>query len=137
MSYLLPYMNHVIFSLNPGPPVYLSLSSTNYFTNNSEIEISSIGETDDDALVCHTDLSTCCRGLDNTAGTGGMGEWRFPNGTNVPSNFAVSSNDNYFRTRDTRLIRLNHRNNGMITGTFCCVLPTSRGMESFCASLGE
>ena len=135
MSYLLLYMNHVIFSLNPGPPVYLSLSYTNYFTNNSVIETSSIGETNEDALVCHTDLSTCCRGADNPSGPMGMGEWVFPNGTNVPRD--GSSNNDYFRTRDTKLIRLHQRNNNMTTGLYCCVIPIIGGERTFCASLGE
>ncbi len=42
------------------PPVYLSLSSTNYLSGLSEIPLSSVGE--GSGLVCHTDLAGCCEG---------------------------------------------------------------------------
>ena len=130
-------VSNLCFSLNPAPPVYLSLSSTNYFTNNSEIVISSIGKTNDDALVCHSDLSTCCSSRENPSGPMGMGEWRFPGGANIPISYMATPNDNYYKTRDTKLIRLHRRNNDMYTGTYCCVIPTSGGMETFCANLSE
>lgn len=115
--------------ISATPPVYLSLSSTNYVTSNSEIEIGSIGESNDQALVCHTDLST-------TAG----GEWLFPNGSFVPplSNPSLSDSNTFLTTTNTSVVRLHAKGiTTSLTGTYCCVIHTSRGERTFCANLGE
>ena len=122
------------------PPVYLSLSGSNYFTSNSEIVISSIGDTNDVALVCHTDLATCCRASDDpNPGGVGRGDWMFPNGIVLLAATTVTSDTNViYRSRDTAVVRLHRR--GTITtptGTYCCVIPTSGGERTFCANLGE
>ena len=52
--------------------------STNITTNNTEIPITDIGE---DAvggllsLICHTDLTACCRSHAENNGNGGLGQW--------------------------------------------------------------
>ena len=100
--------------------------------------ISSIGDTNDVALVCHTDLTTCCRASDTPIDVGSIGEWMFPDGTYVLGSIMAAPTDNYFRTRNEQLIRLHRRNNANSpTGLYCCVIPTSGGMETFCANLGE
>ena len=100
--------------------------------------ISSIGDTNDVALVCHTDLTSCCRTSDTGTGVP-TGEWMFPDGTNVASSIMAAPTDNYFRTRNEQLIRLHRRNNATSpTGLYCCVIPVDGGgMETFCANLGE
>ena len=55
--------------------VYLSLNGTN-ITNNSYVDIDSIGSDDNGALICHTD---CCMSPNVTA----EGNWYYPNGTVV------------------------------------------------------
>ena len=99
--------------------------------------ISSIGDTNDVALVCHTDLSTCCRASDTLTGVP-TGEWKYPNGTNVLGSKMAAPTDDYFRSRNKQLIRIHRRNNANSpTGTYCCVIPTSGGERTFCANLGE
>ena len=41
------------------------------------------------ALECHTDDTTCCRGIDNPPNGTGRGEWYYPDGTVVPPVFFV------------------------------------------------
>ena len=54
--------------------VHLSLGSG----NNSNILITDIGEGDSDALLCYTDFTQCCRGIDSPNGIA-LGEWLYPN----------------------------------------------------------
>ena len=61
------------------------------YANNSVIDINLMGEgfegdqiTDGGALECHTDDTTCCRGIDDPPNGVGTGEWYYPNGTVVP-----------------------------------------------------
>ena len=108
---------------------------------NSQIDIDSIGESDEQALVCHTDSPVCCRGMDNPNGFTGSGEWLFPNGTTIvrSQDVTVSDTDLFYRSRDTQLIRLHRRGNiTMPTGTYCCIVPVaSGGDKTFCVELGE
>ena len=55
------------------PPVYLSLSSTNYISPVSVIPLSSVGEGRGSSLVCHTALDL---GED-----GGLVNWYYPSGS--------------------------------------------------------
>ena len=86
-------------------------SSTAVYANNSVIDINLVGEgfeglsqiTDGGALECHTDDTTCCRGIDNPPNGKGRGEWYYPDGTVVPP----PGNRIIYRTRDRMVIRLN------------------------------
>ena len=90
------------------------------YRNGSIILIGEIGEGDDGALLCVTDLVQCCRGDDTGVG-GALGEWLYPNGSLVRVN---GSNDDFYRTRGPGSVRLNRRNNAMFpTGQFCCMVP--------------
>ena len=105
-------------------------SSTAVYANNSVIDINLVGEgfegpqiTDGGALECHTDDTTCCRGIDNPNGPG-RGEWYYPNGTIVPS----PGNSMIYRTRDHMVIRLNRvgASDGGTVGTpglYKCEIP--------------
>ena len=79
------------------------------YANNSVIDINLVGEgfegsqiTDGGALECHTDDSTCCRGIDNPD-LPGRGEWYYPNGTVIPP----PGGGTFYRTRGHMVIRLN------------------------------
>ncbi len=127
-------------SLSSVIPVFVSLGTTNYVANNSQIAIDTIGDTAESALTCRTDLTTCCRGQDNPDGPKGLGEWKFPNGTNIIRNqeVAVSDTDLFYRRRGRSSLFLNRR--GSVsgpTGYYCCVLPASIGKVTFCVELGE
>ena len=104
------------------------------YANNSVIDINLVGEgfvgdqiTDGGALECHTDDTTCCRGIDDPNGTG-KGEWYYPNGTAVPP---PNSGNSIYPTRDHMVIRLNRRYD--ITepsGVYTCVIPGTGGVNS-------
>ncbi|XP_064386051.1 sushi, von Willebrand factor type A, EGF and pentraxin domain-containing protein 1-like [Halichondria panicea] len=109
-------------SCQTPPPVYLSLSSTNYLSGLSEIPLSSMGE--GSGLVCHTDLAGCCEG--NT------GDWYYPNGSVVMEDGAL------YVSRGQMSVSL--MMSGTATapgGVYCCVVPTSGGMSTACNVLAS
>ena len=73
-----------------------------------------IGE-GDDALLCMTDVTDCCRPLPDKA----LGNWFFPNGTRVPSS---GHQWDFHRTRGQSVIRLQRRRGGA-DGIYRCVIP--------------
>ena len=118
------------------PPVYLSLSSANYFFDIPEISLSSLGKGADSSLVCHTDSSICCRQLDSGM-EGGIGEWYYPNGSAIS---ADSEKDGLYVSREQMKISLSYRSTGTVTveaGLYCCAVPTTHGLQIFCVKLGE
>ena len=97
------------------------------YANNSEIDINLVGEgfegdriTDGGALECHTDDTTCCRGIDNPPNGTGRGEWYLPDGTVVPSR---SDGTGFYRTRDHMVIRLNRAGVARPDGVYRCEIP--------------
>ena len=73
-----------------------------------------IGE-GDDALLCITDITDCCRPPYSDA----IGNWFFPNGNRVPS----SGNQwDIHRTRGQSVVLL-HRMRGGEDGIYRCVIP--------------
>ena len=93
------------------------------YSSNSEVMLTDIGE-GDDALLCLTDNTECCRGSDNPNG-GRLGEWYFPDGTLVQ---ADSEGGNLYRNRDKSIVRLNRRNNTQSpTGVYRCEVPSASG----------
>ena len=128
--------------------VYLSLGSTNITTNNTEILITDIGEDAPDSppsLTCHTDLTQCCRNND-TGDQGVLGEWFYPDGRVIQTNTSTQSQADregfylYIVRNAPQVLRLAHRQLGtpyVLTGSYCCVVPTTRGEMTFCANIGE
>ena len=107
-------------------------NSTAVYANNSVIDINLVGEdfegiqiTDGGALECHTDDTTCCRGIDNPPNGIGRGEWYYPDGTAVPSpDDAGNATASFYRTRDHMFIRLNRRPGTVQpTGVYQCQIP--------------
>ena len=101
------------------------------YANNSVININLVGEgfeepqiTDGGALECHTDDTTCCRGIDNPDGPG-RGEWYYPDGTVVPS---PGGGTGFYRTRDHMVIRLNRDDTLQPTGVYRCEIPGAGGV---------
>ena len=79
---------------------------------------------DDNALFCYTNLSTCCRIIDNPNG-GSQGSWRFPEGNAVGS-LNKADNNVFTRNRNERALVLHRGINAAIpTGIFTCVIPDS------------
>jgi hypothetical protein len=116
--------------------VFLTLGGQPYRTNGSSILIDEIGEGDDGALLCITDLIQCCRGEDTPGRFGALGEWVYPNGSLVR---VQGDGDDVYRDRGLGIVRLNRRNNATSpTGLFCCVVPDAVGfMQRLCANISE
>ena len=103
------------------PPLYLSLSATNYVSGISEIPLSSVGEGDGRYLSCRTDDTNCCTEV---------GAWHYPNGS------VISDGGDLYISRGLMVVNLNRRNDVMgPIGLYCCVVPTSAGTDVFCANL--
>ena len=106
------------------------------YANNSVIDINLVGEgfegaqiTDGGALECHTDDTTCCRGIDNSPNGTGRGEWYYPDETAVlPPRFKNYSETGFYRTRDHMVIRLNRVGSGFQpSGVYHCEIPGAGG----------
>ena len=97
------------------------LNGTTY-QNNSIVTLEDIGE-DDDALLCITNYTACCRSTD----TGGpaLGDWYFPNKTTVLSDTATSGEDwDFYRSRGQMVVRMNRRRGG-VEAIYRCVIPAA------------
>ena len=91
--------------------VWFSLNGTKY-QNNSIVTLEDIGEGDEDALLCRTNLNEP-----------GIGNWFFPNESRVSS----SENGNtttVYRTRGVMVVLLNRRRSG-VDGIYRCEIPDS------------
>ena len=95
-----------------------------------------IGE-DDDALLCITNYTACCRSDDT--GRPALGQWFFPNGTRVPSS---AHRWDFFRTRGQMVVHL-HRRRGGVEGIYRCEIPDAMNVTQtiyirvYSASTGE
>ncbi|XP_064393132.1 uncharacterized protein LOC135340597 isoform X2 [Halichondria panicea] len=121
-------------------PVYVSVGTTKFATNNSQVSIDTIGDTTETALTCKTDSTICCTGQDNPNSANGLGDWLLPNGTAIIRNLdiTISDTDLLYSVRNTSALRLHRR--GSVsgpTGSYCCVIPDSTGVNTtFCVQLG-
>ena len=96
--------------------VQFSLRNTTY-QNNSLVTLEDIGD-EDDPLLCITNLTTCCRSKNRSA----LGQWFFPNGTNVLS---TGKQEDFHRTRGPMMVLL-HRRRGGVDGIYRCeIIPDS------------
>ncbi len=120
-----------------GQPLFLSFQGITYTKNDRNILVTRIGTTNDAFLTCHTDSTTCCRGVDNgdPSSSMGTGEWLFPNGTSIARNRVPG--DGFYWNRYYQVLRL-YRQGDIQTplGTYCCRIPDNSGeMRTFCANL--
>ena len=108
------------------------------YKNNSIVTLENIGE-GDDALVCITNYTACCR-RPYTGNMGpALGNWFFPNGTRVPSS---GVGWDFHRTRGQMMVRLQRRRGGA-EGIYSCMIPDTSGFSQtkyigvYSASTGE
>ena len=94
-----------------------SLRGTTY-QNNSLVTLEDIGEWDD-ALLCLTDKTACCKHPFTGEMGLALGNWFFPNGTGVPSE---GGHWDFFRARGQMVVHL-HRRRGGVNGIHHCVAP--------------
>ena len=73
----------------------------------------------DDALLCVTDQTACCRPPYTDPMWSAIGNWYFPNGTRLPSSGAQWD---FHRTRG-HMVLLLHRRRGGENGIYSCVVP--------------
>ena len=118
--------------------VWFSLRNTTY-QNNSNVILEDIGE-GDDALLCITNQTACCRHTDVVSGNWSVfGDWYFPNGTRVPSSGAQWD---FHRTRGEMKVLL-HRRRGGEEGIYRCEIPDAMNVNQtiyigvYSASTGE
>ena len=87
---------------------------------------SDIGE-DSGGLLCNTDRSDCCRGIDGAA----QGHWYFPDppGGQVLIRGTRETGDFFYRDRGARIVRLNRQGTGTPPerGRFRCEVPNADG----------
>ena len=108
------------------------------YQNNSLVTLEEIGE-GDDALLCVTDLTACCR-PPHTRPPSATGNWFFPNGTRVPSS---GSNWDIHKTRGRSTVVLHRRRGGGVTGIYSCAVPDAMNVTQtiyigvYSASTGE
>ena len=87
--------------------------------NNTMVVVDDIGE-GDNALFCITDNSACCRSTS-------QGEFRFPNGSLVPT---ANAQQDFYRNRGSQFIRLNRRNGASSPlGKYSCDIPNASGVS--------
>ena len=115
--------------------VWFSLRNTIYH-NNSIVILENIDE-GDDALLCKTNQTACCRPpyTDEI----GVGNWFFPIGTRVPSSGAQLD---FYRTRGQMVVALHRRRDG-VEGIYRCEIPDAMNVNQtiyigvYSASTGE
>ena len=97
-----------------------------------------IGE-GDDALLCITNYTACCRPPYTSVNGPALGNWYFPNGTRVPS---ADMQWDFHRTRGQMVVRM-HRRRGGVEGIYCCEIPDAMNVTQtiyigvYSASTGE
>ena len=95
-----------------------------------------IGE-GDDALLCITNQTACCRS-DDTGGNA-SGNWYYPNGTRLHS---AGGKWDIYRDRGQMVVRMNHRRGG-VEGIYRCEIPDAMNVFQtiyigvYSASTGE
>lgn len=112
-----------------GGNITFSLRNTT-FQNNSLVNLKDIGESDDDALLCITELSACCQHLYTNDTEPALGNWFFPNGTRIPGEVVDGTTGlqfNIYRTRGHSVVLL-HRRKGGVNGIYRCEIPDALGV---------
>ena len=92
------------------------LNGTTY-QNNSRVRLEDIGERDN-ALLCVTNQTACCRSPYTAENGSVLGNWFFSNGTRVPSD------GDFYRARGQMMVGLNRRR-GRVDGIYHCEIPDS------------
>jgi hypothetical protein len=98
--------------------VFLSLKGQ-FIANYGYVDVNDIGE-GDDALLCHTNKTDCCRKPPNRAG-----EWYYPEGYRVGvQGVGFAYYEEFYRDRGNGVVRLNRRQDiiGRL-GVFRCEIP--------------
>ena len=126
-----------ICSFSGAGDVWFSLRNTTY-QNNSIVFLEDIGK-GDDALLCRTNQTACCRPPYTGVNGSALGNWFFPNGTRAPS---AGGQWDIYRTRGQMVVCM-HRRRGGVEGIYRCEIPDTLGFTQtlyirvYSASNGE
>ena len=135
-------MRFQIYSISffPGTSDVGFLLNDIAYQNNSLVTLEDIGEAEN-ALLCITDLTACCR-CPYTGEMGpDMGNWFFPNGTTIYTPGEGTDWD-FYRTRGEMVV-LMHRKGGGEDGIYRCEMPDTLNVVQtiyigvYSASTGE
>ena len=125
-------------SFFPGAgDVWFSLKNITY-QDNSIVMLEDIGE-GDDALLCITNQTACCRPSSSGVNVSVLGNWFFPNGTRVSG---LSNQSDFHTTRGQMVVRMNRRRGG-VEGIYRCKIPDAMNVNQtiyigvYSASTGE
>ena len=94
------------------------------YQNNSDVTLEDIGE-GDDALLCVTNLTSCCRPPYTGENGSAIGDWYFPNGVRVPSG---GNQWDLYRTRGQMVVLLNRKRGG-VEGIYRCEIQDSTNVK--------
>ena len=92
------------------------------------MDIGNDSGTQDNALLCLTNNTRCCRSGDGAA----TGEWYFPNGGKVKTKGDISRTANFYRNRGKSVVRLNQEDSTTERGRFHCELLGSTIYANIC-----
>jgi len=85
--------------------------------NHGLVLLEDIGKSNAQSLLCLTNRTDCCRHH-------AIGNWYFPNGTQIPNN---RYKWDIYRSRGPGVVRM-HRRRGGVTGIYSCKVPDSNGV---------
>ena len=107
--------------LFPGD-IRFSLRGITY-QNNSRVSLEGIGE-GDDALLCITNQTACCSRPYTGEMRPAIGNWFYPNGTEVSSevNVTLGTQWDFYTDRGEMVVRMHHRRGGEY-GIYRCEVP--------------
>ena len=105
--------------------VYLQLLNGTRVSNHGFVGRGELSRPTDNPPLCVTpDNTTCC----STAETGGdpLGNWYFPNGTQVPPDSTAWL---FYSTRGPGVVRLHRSHTGGVSGIHHCEIPDQSGVN--------
>ena len=104
--------------------VYLQLLDGTRVPNHGFVARAELSRLTDNPLLCVTPVNITCCSTEETRGDP-LGNWYFPNGTEIPPN---STGWLFYTTRGPGVVRL-HRHTGGVSGIYYCVIPDLSGVN--------
>ena len=98
--------------------VYFSLRGNNY-SNNSLVTLTEIGDNMTTALICHTNITSCCG-----PGSSALSDWKYPGGTRVKNDGMNKEYESFTRGDKTTFLYRKEDTLGP-TGIYSCEINDS------------
>ena len=114
---LLRHLSCFLFLVEVNCQPYVSFTGST-LANNSYMDVSLVGSgfSGGDSVQCHTDLATCCSGVQGSH----RGDWYFPNGTRLSFNSGI-----IHQTRTAQRVDLHRKSSAILpSGMYRCDIPT-------------